>query len=130
MGKGGNGKQGKGVSKDDIAFAEAIKQAMPQMALERGEARLVPSEWSVPTRPHTEISAVGGVCLAPKPSIPAILERCGYTHTTQSPFWSQSIQRSCTYEPTPTPRSRSLSPWLRMVLSRRWSALSALTKIV
>eukprot|EP00971_Amphidinium_carterae_P165541 3281558-Amphidinium_carterae.1 len=32
---------------------------MPQMARMRGESRLVPSEWIVPVRHHTEISAVG-----------------------------------------------------------------------
>jgi hypothetical protein len=63
----------------EIAFAQAMKTAMPEAAKIRMQPKLIQSQWTQTIKEWQHLDATGGVAIAPKESIPTILAKVGYS---------------------------------------------------
>lgn len=73
-------------------FLQEIQDSLPDAALRRTAPALIDAEWSAPTRHHSDINSLGGVCIAPKSSIPDVLKQVGFTRSPTAMVCTQHPQ--------------------------------------
>ena len=63
----------------DLDIASQVRAVVPEAANLRAQSRLISDEWDSPVYDYQALSKKGGIAIAPKHAIPALVQRIGHT---------------------------------------------------